>query len=58
MKGSPFEDRKVLFNFLHVLKHNPMYKNMQWETHEKRSPAPIWREFWSALDYFLDCADK
>ena len=58
MKGNPFEDRKVLFNFLYVLKHNPMYENVQCETHEKTSTATIGREFWSALDYFLDCADE
>ena len=58
MKGRPFEDRKVLFNFLYVLKHNPMYENIQWDTQEKRSPGTIWREFWSALDCFLDCADE
>ena len=58
VKGSPFEDQKVLFNFLYVLKHSPMYENVQWKTHEERSPATIWRKFWSALDYFLDCADE
>ena len=44
-KGSPFEERKALFQFLYILKHNPGFNNAKWETHADECDRIVWEEF-------------
>ena len=57
-KGSPFEERKALFRFLYILKHNPGFDNTQWQTHADECDRMVWEEFWMCLDNFLQHANE
>ena len=52
-KGSPFGEHRALFPFLYILKHNPGFDNVQWQTHTNECDCMVWEEFWISLDYFL-----
>ena len=53
-KGIPFEERKALFWFLYILKHNPGFNNAKWQTHADDCNRTVWEQFWTCLDYFLE----
>ena len=57
-KGSPFEERKALFRFLYILKHNPGFDNAKWQTHADECDCIVWEEFWVCLEYFLQHANE
>ena len=57
-KGSPFEKRKSVFQFLYILKQNPSFDNAQSETHADKCDCSVWEEFSTCLDYFLELADE
>ena len=54
----PFAERKALFRFLYIHKHNPGFDNAQWQTHADECNRMVWEEFWICLDYFLQHANE
>lgn len=47
-----------MFNFLYVLKHNPSFDTAAWAVHSPHSDKWVWKQFWDALDYFLEVANE
>ena len=46
------------FPFIYILKHNPGFESVQWQTHADECNPMVWEEFWICVAYFLQHANE